>query len=362
MNKNSKKKSKSISYLTILLVPILLFSLPTKSFALKFKANSLTFPDGAGWVEHYDTTSGEYFIRATSKLLLANEPTSSYYCVDDFMSSSSSSGFEEKINDMLIGAIVPFAVDKSKSTFKSLGWLHCDGATYNAELQVPDNSGIYPFQKLALKIGTTWGGSGYASQITSPTGETTDFFYGTFSVPDLRGRFLRGANWETTDIDKRGITIEEKTVTLNKEPGDYTEDFFRDHGHVLQTANHNHPRLDNDFDHEHIVINGSDIPRGNYSSGHDEDSTLIPAADSSLDDNNVITTTAKLGKYTNYTNINLDNDPKTHNASFSNPCDVDTGSSVPNSGATYIDATNTTVKYGYETRPNNIGVIYCIKY
>lgn len=75
------------------------------------------------------------------------------------------------------GMIVAFAGDVSDSSVVqaliNLGWLVCDGASYQKS--------TYP--DLALAINTNFGGAGG--------------FRGTFNVPDLRGRFLRGTSYNS---------------------------------------------------------------------------------------------------------------------------------------------------------------------
>lgn len=75
------------------------------------------------------------------------------------------------------GMIVAFGGDVSNSgvveALATLGWLVCDGNSYQKSQ--------YP--SLALAIGTNYGGSGGSR--------------GSFNVPDLRGRFLRGTSYSS---------------------------------------------------------------------------------------------------------------------------------------------------------------------
>jgi microcystin-dependent protein len=63
----------------------------------------------------------------------------------------------------------PFTSD-SIAALNALGWLPCDGTSYKKQ----------DYASLALSILNNFGGTGG--------------FTGTFNVPDLRGRFLRGAD------------------------------------------------------------------------------------------------------------------------------------------------------------------------
>ncbi len=75
------------------------------------------------------------------------------------------------------GMIVAFAGDVTNESIvqqlANLGWVVCDGTAYQKSQ--------YP--SLALAIGTDYGGSGGAR--------------GSFNVPDLRGRFLRGTSYNS---------------------------------------------------------------------------------------------------------------------------------------------------------------------
>lgn len=89
-------------------------------------------------------------------------------------------------NIIQAGMIVAFAGDITNSSviqsLATLGWLPCDGSSY------PKSQ--YPL--LAIAIGTAYGGSGGSK--------------GSFNVPDLRGRFLRGTSYGSKmdpDTDSR---------------------------------------------------------------------------------------------------------------------------------------------------------------
>ena len=75
------------------------------------------------------------------------------------------------------GMIVAFAGDVSNASvvqaLAALGWLVCDGTSYLKS----------EYSNLALAIGTSFGGSGGSK--------------GSFNVPDLRGRFLRGTSYSS---------------------------------------------------------------------------------------------------------------------------------------------------------------------
>ena len=78
-----------------------------------------------------------------------------------------------------VGTIVAYAgpveTDIQKAALSALGWLVCDGSS------LPKQS----YANLAISIGTAYGGTG------GPTGN--------FNLPDLRGRFLRGATYTTAN-------------------------------------------------------------------------------------------------------------------------------------------------------------------
>ena len=84
-----------------------------------------------------------------------------------------------------VGTIVaysgPVETDIQKAALSALGWLLCDGSS------LPKQS----YANLAIAIGTAYGGTGGPS--------------GNFNLPDLRGRFQRGATYGTTnDPDAAG--------------------------------------------------------------------------------------------------------------------------------------------------------------
>ena len=59
-------------------------------------------------------------------------------------------------------------------------WMICDGSS---------NLNTYTYRVLHAVISNTWGGTAYNAGTTDQNGETT-----TFTIPDLRGEFLRGFN------------------------------------------------------------------------------------------------------------------------------------------------------------------------
>ena len=74
-----------------------------------------------------------------------------------------------------VGCIQAFA-----QTTAPTGWMICDGSS---------NLNTYTYRVLHAVISNTWGGTAYNAGTTDQNGETT-----TFTIPDLRGEFLRGFN------------------------------------------------------------------------------------------------------------------------------------------------------------------------
>jgi microcystin-dependent protein len=87
----------------------------------------------------------------------------------------------------MVGMIHPFP-----TTSPPTGWIICEGQSING------SSGAYV--RLLAAIGTTWGNGGGSA--------------GDFSLPDLRGRFLRGrANGHANDPDRNSRTGQNNSQT-----------------------------------------------------------------------------------------------------------------------------------------------------
>lgn len=99
-----------------------------------------------------------------------------------------------------VGTILPFAASQVPP-----GFLVCDGKSYSKQ--------EYP--ELAALLGTTWGAGDDAS----------------FSVPELRGEFLRGADDMATAAGAREISPESRL-------GKYQEDAFKVHSHTCVDVYH----------------------------------------------------------------------------------------------------------------------------
>lgn len=114
-----------------------------------------------------------------------------------------------------IGAIIAFAGAVAQAP---AGYLLCNGGSYS-------QSGAYSSLYAAIK--------GRFGNGTDSTGSTT------FAVPDLQGRFLRGATNDTSRDPNTGTrtVITHGTTTYNTyDPGSLQEDAFQDHRHQ-QTLN-----------------------------------------------------------------------------------------------------------------------------
>ncbi len=109
-------------------------------------------------------------------------------------------------NGVPIGTIVPFA---GPATAIPDGWLLCDGTALNASTDLK-------YSQLFSVIGTTWGGSGSTN----------------FSVPDLRGQFLRGLNTTASGEDANRILGSHQDADLSS------------HTHAATQAAHTHGYTD----------------------------------------------------------------------------------------------------------------------
>lgn len=115
--------------------------------------DKVQFKAGAFWSTSVDNNT---YVRASHKIQLANG-----IIVDDLVSSSNSN-----FDAIMLGAIVAFACPENQIP---TGWMVCDGRAIDR----------VQYANLFTAIGTTWGsGNGHSS----------------FNIPDLRGRFVRGAD------------------------------------------------------------------------------------------------------------------------------------------------------------------------
>jgi len=125
--------------------------------------------------------------------------------------------------DIPIGALIPFAggtVPTQTNPTTERIWLPCDGTNYST-------TGIYA--ALFAVIGTAYGASGGA---------------GTFNVPDLRGRFLRGLDaGGTIDADvatRTALAVGGNTGAL---VGAEQLAGVKDHGHYYNISGTNMPNF-----------------------------------------------------------------------------------------------------------------------
>ncbi|MCP4138443.1 MAG: tail fiber protein [bacterium] len=108
-----------------------------------------------------------------------------------------------EINENQVGMIIPFAGSKDAIPH---GWLICDGSEVSRKT----------YQKLFAVINGNWG-----------NGNQVD----TFNLPDLRGRFLRGV-----DFEKQGET--KPLLDPGREIGSYQKDAFQGHKHNYSYSRH----------------------------------------------------------------------------------------------------------------------------
>jgi len=106
------------------------------------------------------------------------------------------------------GSIIAYAGEKVPA-----GWLLCDGSTRNAK----------DFPSLHTAIGTAWG-NGDASG-------------GSFSLPDMRGMFLRGVDENASaDPDAAARTSIRNGGNSGSKVGSMQEDSYASHNHVEATV------------------------------------------------------------------------------------------------------------------------------
>lgn len=131
----------------------------------------------------------------------------------------------QKVNLMVsapVGTIMPYGGDlndgKVKANLISQGWLPCDGVPYSS-----DDKGGY--KDLYRVIGTAFGG---------------DKDKGTFNVPDLRGRFVRGTDSGSgIDPDAKNRTAGAAGGNVGDSVGSIQEDAFQGHYHITNAGSGN---------------------------------------------------------------------------------------------------------------------------
>ena len=181
-------------------------------FAVSFNKKAIIFTNHAGWQVPADQSSAtDNYVQSVKLFQLSNGVV-----VDDVLSGGSS-GFIDKL---LVGTIAAFAIP---TTSIHAGWMPCDGRT----LTVTPNSYL---QRLAKRIGTTWGGT--------LSLDAQDQYVGTMVIPDMRGIFLRGAS---------------PMVSV----GTYQDDAFQNHSHDLSNGSHTHPYTMSP--HTHSLTNGTSL-------------------------------------------------------------------------------------------------------
>ena len=111
-----------------------------------------------------------------------------------------------------VGCIQAFA-----QTTAPTGWLVCDGSS---------NLNTYTYRVLHAVISNTWGGTAYNAGTTDQNGETT-----TFTIPDLRGEFLRGFN------NGAGIDPDAGSRTGGDAVGSSQGDSVKTHYHGIEARN-----------------------------------------------------------------------------------------------------------------------------
>lgn len=121
-----------------------------------------------------------------------------------------------------VGTIMAYGGDlndgKVKDSLISQGWLPCDGAAYSSD----DKSG---YMDLYRVVGTAFGG---------------DKDKGTFNVPNLRGRFVRGTDSGTgMDPDAKSRTAGAPGGNAGDNVGSVQEDSFQGHYHLTNAGSGN---------------------------------------------------------------------------------------------------------------------------
>lgn len=182
-----------------------------------------------------------------------------------------------------IGAIQSFAFSSVPA-----GWLACDGSI----VQIADYPSLYAV------IGDTFGKS----------------VNGTFLLPDLRGRFIRGLDEEgTIDTDKRVL-------------GSFQQDSIQGHGHQIKADDNN---TSSGGSHDHRVYFDNKVPGARILADN------VSAIKSRNDSHDDYWTTSESGSHKH---------------------------SLPNYYALQpVSLPGESINVSRETRPKNIALLYCIK-
>ncbi len=262
---------------------------------------------------------------------------------------------EQRMDDLLLGSIATFAVPEPPE-----GWLVCDGQEVSRQ----------SYALLFAKIGTTFG---------EGDGEET------FNLPDLRGVFVRGWDEERKfgshqDDQMQGHTHKDgghshqgstSSDGSHKHNGKSDTDGNHRHtGNVIENGNHYHPLKERDGDN--FTATGF---FKNYQGDKEKPKQCVLASlplsgieagwwkwDDVYSGN--ITSTDSRGSHTHalsidatgnhYHNLEI-NSAGSHSHSFS------TTSAAANLGLPSA-LSHGSPRFGDETRPTNVALLFCIKY
>jgi microcystin-dependent protein len=222
------------------------------------------------------------------------------------------------------GLVAPFAAISAP-----MGWLACDGTI------VPNGPGTvqgktFDFSRLHSVVGTTYG--------TTP---------GT--LPDLRGNFVRGYGVNGSDPAIRSSFF-----------GKQQRDSFQGHKHAIHDPSHDHPY--SDPSHTHGVFDpGHDHT---YRGGKEAKADSKHGDDQKADDNNKGNQYQTSKERTNIrilnSTVNIDILNQVTGVRVQNPIS-DAQNALDPSGSTGPSG-GIAPRVDHETRPNNIAMLYCIKY
>jgi microcystin-dependent protein len=232
------------------------------------------------------------------------------------------------------GLVSPFA-----ASAPPIGWLYCDGSTINNGLQSITYNGttaLYDLSKLYTVIGSTYGAPG--------------------KLPDLRGLFVRGYGVNQADDNTSTNRIRSSTF------GNLQRDAFQGHKHYLHDPSHDHNKTEDPHTHgitdpgHHHQYRGGDEAKADSKFGDDSKSDDDGAGNTydTFDSTTNITinpaTTLNFDILHQFTGVRVQN-PISDAEVFGQ----DPAGSV---GASMGVAPRT----DHETRPNNIALLYCIKF
>ncbi len=179
-------------------------------------------PDGSAMLDVSDTTRGFLPPRLTTSqmnavvspangLMIYNTDSSAYFFYNGgFWTSIMTSSVQADSAAVPIGTILPFGAD---SSMVPNGFLLCDGDALSTTI----------YSDLFSVIGYSWGGSG-----------------GTFYLPDLRGRFIRGTDYGAgNDPDASSRSAINTGGNTGDNVGSYQNDDFESHQHSLDKSFNN---------------------------------------------------------------------------------------------------------------------------